>query len=236
MENRRNYYRILQVQPDAPQALITASYRTLMQKLKYHPDLGGDHWNAALLNEAFQVLSDPQRRAEYDRSMDDRLFNFRRRGPAQGGGAKAAGRAGDGPHAPCPFCRSPAAWDATDEQCVCTRCGSSLQPVEPLTLHAELRRAIDRVELREDVRYYTGWPQEPRPASLCDISPTGVALSIGEALDIDDVIKIESRFLSAVGSVVNAQPDTRSGWHRIGVKLLTATFKLRRGTFLNVEI
>ena len=42
MENRRNYYRILHVQPDAPTEIIKSSYRTLMQKLRMHPDLGGD--------------------------------------------------------------------------------------------------------------------------------------------------------------------------------------------------
>jgi hypothetical protein len=39
-QNRRNYYRILHVQPDAPMEVIRASYRTLMQKLRFHPDLG----------------------------------------------------------------------------------------------------------------------------------------------------------------------------------------------------
>ena len=46
MQNRRNYYRLLQVQPDAAPEVIKASYRTLMQKLRLHPDLGGDEWNA----------------------------------------------------------------------------------------------------------------------------------------------------------------------------------------------
>ena len=67
MENRRNYYRILHVQPDAPTEIIKSSYRTLMQKLRMHPDLGGDQWNATLINEAYQTLMDAARRAEYDR-------------------------------------------------------------------------------------------------------------------------------------------------------------------------
>ena len=43
MQNRRNLYRILHVQPEAPLEIIKASYRSLMTKLKLHPDLGGDH-------------------------------------------------------------------------------------------------------------------------------------------------------------------------------------------------
>ncbi|UCH80563.1 MAG: J domain-containing protein [Nitrospiraceae bacterium] len=67
MKNRRNYYRILQVQPDAPMEIIRASYRTLMRDLMQHPDLGGDHWNASIINEAYATLSDSVKRNEYDR-------------------------------------------------------------------------------------------------------------------------------------------------------------------------
>ena len=66
MHNKRNYYRILHVQFDAPPAVIKASYRTIMQKLRAHPDLGGEEWNASLINEARKVLLDPALRAAYD--------------------------------------------------------------------------------------------------------------------------------------------------------------------------
>ena len=68
-QNQRNYYRILFVQPDAPPEIIQSSYRTLMQKLKQHPDLGGEHWNATVINEAFEVLMDPVRRKDYDAAL-----------------------------------------------------------------------------------------------------------------------------------------------------------------------
>ena len=67
--NQRNLYRILYVQPDAPIEIIRASYRTLMQKLKAHPDLGGDEWNAAIINKAFEVLSDERKRRTYDAAL-----------------------------------------------------------------------------------------------------------------------------------------------------------------------
>ncbi len=69
MKNKRNYYRILHVQPDAPREIVQSSYRTLMQKLKAHPDLGGEDWNASVINEAYQVLMDTSRREEYDLSL-----------------------------------------------------------------------------------------------------------------------------------------------------------------------
>ena len=77
MENRRNYYRILQVQCDAPLEIIHASYRTIMRELKQHPDLGGDQWNACIINEAYETLRDSVRRAEYDR----KYFNHYSKSP-----------------------------------------------------------------------------------------------------------------------------------------------------------
>ncbi len=69
MKNKRNYYRLLQVQPDAPYEIIRASYRTLMRELKCHPDLGGENFNAYLINEAYETLSDSVKRAEYDKKL-----------------------------------------------------------------------------------------------------------------------------------------------------------------------
>jgi curved DNA-binding protein CbpA len=69
MKNKRNYYRILQVQPDAPAEIIKASYRTIMKELKSHPDLGGDNSDASLINEAYETLGDSAKRSEYDKKL-----------------------------------------------------------------------------------------------------------------------------------------------------------------------
>lgn len=66
MAERRNFYRILNVQPDAPIEVIRNNYRTLLQKLRLHPDLGGEDQNASLINEAYTILTDPEKRAKYD--------------------------------------------------------------------------------------------------------------------------------------------------------------------------
>lgn len=66
---RRNLYRLLFVQPDAPHDVIKAAYRALMTTLRAHPDRGGSHDNAARLNAAWAVLGDPVRRAAYDASL-----------------------------------------------------------------------------------------------------------------------------------------------------------------------
>lgn len=69
MDERRNLYRLLHLQPDAPLELVRENYRTLMTKLARHPDLGGDHWNAASLGAAYTTLKDPKKRAAYDRDL-----------------------------------------------------------------------------------------------------------------------------------------------------------------------
>lgn len=68
-DERRNLYRILHVQPEAPLEVIKASYRTLMSTLRAHPDLGGDPDAAARINAAYAVLTDPARRSAYDRAL-----------------------------------------------------------------------------------------------------------------------------------------------------------------------
>ena len=71
-EERRNYYRTLNVQPDASLEIIKNNYRTLLQKLKMHPDLGGKNWNATIINEAYNTLRDPLKRAAYDKTLLER--------------------------------------------------------------------------------------------------------------------------------------------------------------------
>lgn len=62
-----NYYDLLGVAPNAPLLAIRKAYRARMLKLRKHPDLGGANDDAVLLNEAYTVLKDRNRRADYDR-------------------------------------------------------------------------------------------------------------------------------------------------------------------------
>jgi curved DNA-binding protein CbpA len=69
MTNKRNLYRVLHVQHDAPYEIIRSSYRTLMQTMKAHPDLGGDAQTANLINHAYEVLSNPYKRFAYNQTL-----------------------------------------------------------------------------------------------------------------------------------------------------------------------
>ena len=66
MDTFTDFYELLHVQPSAPEPVIKASYRAMMQKLNHHPDRGGDVAFAQLLNKATQTLCNPQTRAQYD--------------------------------------------------------------------------------------------------------------------------------------------------------------------------
>ena len=59
-----DHYRVLQIQPDAVPEVVAAAYRALARL--HHPDLGGDARTMAAVNDAWEVLGNPVRRAEYD--------------------------------------------------------------------------------------------------------------------------------------------------------------------------
>ncbi len=63
-----DYYNILGVQQDAPIEIIKAVYHAWMHGLSMHPDKGGDVHTAALINEAYAVLKDKNKRYAYDQS------------------------------------------------------------------------------------------------------------------------------------------------------------------------
>lgn len=61
----QDYYETLGVDRDASPEQIKKAFYKLAQK--YHPDAGGDEEMFKQVNEAYEVLSDPEKKAQYDR-------------------------------------------------------------------------------------------------------------------------------------------------------------------------
>lgn len=73
------HYEALGVPRDAPLDDVRRAYRRLA--VKHHPDKGGDKETFAAIGEAYGVLSDPEKRAAYDRLGDQGYAQAQAGGP-----------------------------------------------------------------------------------------------------------------------------------------------------------
>lgn len=228
-QERRNLYRILFVQPEAPPELITAAYRCLMTQLRNDPDFGANPERAARINQAYQILRDPARRKAYDNSRQRPLSTRIR--PAEGGSRaapRAAGRV-------CPFC-SLEVPQRVDRDTRCLRCASPLAPVAyDLATHREPfgRRSAPRVEKNCRVTVHTAPHGAPISAVLRDLSVTGVSLNTAAAVPVGGNIRIEALGMDVIAHVIKVQPNQKTFLVR-GV-LLTALYNRKSGLFASAS-
>jgi len=240
MENRRNYYRILHVQHDAPGEIINTSYRTLMQRLKMHPDLGGNHWQASLINEAYSILSDPERRAIYDGAMNAA------KNEDQGAGSNARQQPpsdksfDDEAPAPghCFYCQTPhPAIEVTNED-DCVQCFSPLTMPDNAPTVDSARRTIDRMPKSFPLQFCSESQESKTEKGLVvDLSPGGMRFIADTSVDVGSVVAIDSELCTAIGKVRRCASDrTNRQYHNdIAVQFLALRFKTKQGVFVSVR-
>lgn len=76
----KDYYRILGLGIDAEHEEIKAAYRILAQR--YHPDKGGDHREFLLIQEAYDILSNPHTKRSYDKDLLNNIYRGNNSAPA----------------------------------------------------------------------------------------------------------------------------------------------------------
>lgn len=247
MKNRRNYYRILHVQPDAPLEIIKSSYRALLLKLKKHPDLGGNHWESALLNEAKEVLVDPRKRSNYDRDFrktHTRASQSRSYGPYEQIPPSPVSRmhtvlSGAVFSHSCRFCHKLEQHSAPlRHDTRCSTCRSPLYPTRKIKTPEVAKRSFQRIAQDFSISYHIKWPSlQEYHGQTSQLSPTGMQFFADQYLRPGQIIKIHSRVIEAVAKVVycfnSTQMNIQGPGNMTGVEFLAFISLMAPGTFLS---
>ena len=252
-DNRRNHYRVLHVQPDAPAEVIKASWRTLMLALRQHPDLGGSHEQAVMVNQAWAVLGDAAQRAAYDDSLRHQAGlphpgdptveagQFVTRGPA--GAAARAGAVARGVAAPalvaseypCAFCRQASAGLIRAD----SRCGHCHSPLarlpDPARGGHELlgRRAAVRRDQNHVAVVHLGWPSQPLAVRWRDLSLTGLSFYAAQKVEAGARLRLIDSAIEGVVEVVGCRAQGRV--HTLHARWLTGMLLQSTGVFVSAQ-
>ena len=242
MSPEHDYYSILLVSPDAPAAIIHASYRILLARLRSEPDAGTDNaTRAALLTEAHDVLSNPDRRAAYDLARDiareiaTSANDFAATTVLDPDAVRFAAHR-------CLFCGTGHGIErALDRDDDCGTCGSPLFPAERYRLEYSGQRMLKRIPKRRGIELYVGWPQgAPFAAEMRDLSLNGMQIAVAAPLHLNQIVKIDCPTCAAVARVANCHrerdgtPGAAEHW-LVGVEFLTLRFRSSRGSFVSAH-
>ncbi len=222
MENKRNYYRILNVQPDAPAEIIRASYRTLLRELKKHPDLGGDSFNAAVINEAYEILSDGLKRAEYDKGLMGSFMNNGMSRRITDSNNKRGISTALQVHAGQALATEP----------VPLVHGTKESYDENMTKIND-RRAVQRTKKNGMIHYDVSFLQTDLEAEIQDLSPQGISFISSHKLMSNLTVKIKSPLFKGLAQIIRSEIGQFNG-HEIfstGARFLSVKFNNPKGSF-----
>ena len=215
-----------------------------MQSMKLHPDLGGDSEKAALVNEAYAVLSNKTRRAEYDLELaartsaprpdssayndkKDHDFSQQNFGHAQSTYEKNTGER-------CAFCYK---FHNTPSGALmdCSGCGSPLDPPQKGLNTENATRSIARISKNSDIQVTEALHSIPMTANLKDLSPQGLGFVFNEDLAQQQVIKIGCSLFEGIATVVHKRSIPGEGIF-YGAQFISLRFNNQSGNFISARL
>jgi len=229
-----DYYRILHVQPDAPAPVIHAIYRTLLQRLQTSATFAGEA-DPAMIEEAYAVLGNAQRRAAYD--------SQRRSASSHPAPPREVHAVDD--HSEtlvmnvCLFCGAAHGLQRRIERDDdCGNCDSPLCPAERHRLEYSGQRMLSRIPKHHAIDIYVTWPQgESYVGEMRDLSLNGMQFTCATRLQPNQIVKVICSELHALARVAhtNRDIDTADRWIT-GVEFLTLRFRQLRGSFISAKV
>ncbi len=233
-----DYYRILHVQPDAPAAIIHASYRALLQRMHTSATFAGEA-DAGLIEQAYAVLGDAQRRAAYDRQRQATAPKAKSREEPSHTDTLTDDTLDTLAMHLCLFCSAPHGLQRSiDPEDECSQCASPLYPAERHRLDYSGQRMLQRVPKQRRVDVYVTWPQrDPYRGEMRDLSLNGMLFAAGVRLQQNQIVKIDCHELGALARVAHTtlDGDAIDRWST-GVEFLTLRFRQIRGAFVSTEV
>lgn len=238
-QENRNYYDILHVQQSAPLAIIKNAYRALMLSMKQHPDLGGDSAQAALINEAYEVLSDDGRRTAYDRllaadeSLDSHDSKADETEPSEPGAYSTQPPFSQN-GIQCAFCLtqynalSGAVFD-------CGRCGSPMEPPALDLAKENSERAFERISKETDIQVLAAVGATPIAGKLYDLSPKGLGFIVNVDFPSRRVIKIGCPLFDGTAAIAHKRQLSAESFY-YGAEFLTLRLNSHSGTFISTRL
>ena len=248
LSNPVDYYELLHVRSDAPGVVIKACYRTLLQKMKLHPDLGGDVELARQINEAYAVLSDPESRARYDAVRLSRGTESSAQAPTQSSRSSPTSTASrvmwdaraNQSQQKCQFCNFSHPYRSEPPaNALCKCCDCPLAPVSEREALDRERRALNRLEIERHISYRTLSTEPMTPALTSDLSLTGLKFESTADLIINQLVQISSPFCQALARIAHASEMrgvVTPGARQYGVEYLTLYFPTTSGALLSQSV
>ena len=235
----KNYYRILQVQPDAPTTIITASYQAL---IKNNPKI------ISLLDESYRILSNEETRKQYDIYLANLLADTSNRNNTQSHSINPIATSKNASNSErasflqpyqavilhyCTFCKTPYRSQTNlygNENCL--ECASPLTLLEHESLKL-FRRTMRRIPIQGDFLFYLFWPEKPYCGFFQDLSSSGLRFWSQQPIGLQEIIKVDASNLQAIAEITHTSAE-RNGTS-IGARFITVKFNQIRGNFISAK-